>query len=167
MLAGRAWNSHEIGNTVVCETRNDRNRLGFWKDHSLWSKEWIACGPSPASAHLWAWPSIIKKEVEQDLHVNVLSSHEALLLALLWSCFPVLPVKFLDYWISPGCLFTSSWIRALYCASEFLCAPTLGNFGLSQNTRPPTCLKRDMMKAQEFKQKKGSAGVCSLRHTIL
>ena len=219
---------------------NDRSELRFCKDRSLCSKEWVACGPSPVSPDLWAWPALLETKVEHDLHVNHSSRFEALLLALLCSCFPLLAYEVprqLDFtWAS---LFIFSWIHTLYWASESSSVPALGaltwvraldhllalrhlcmlscvhlfatpwtvalqaplswNFP-DKNTREgchfflqeifPTqesnthfldwqadslplhhlrspCLRRDMMKAQEFKQKMGPTWVCSLRHTIL
>ena len=97
------------------------------KDRSLCSKEWVACGPSPVSPDLWAWPALLESKMEHDLHVNHSSRFEALLLALLCSCFPLLAYEVprqLDFtWAS---LSIFSWIHTLYWASESSSVPALG-----------------------------------------
>ena len=127
MLVGRAWDYHIREHCWSVSEGNDRSELGFWKDHSLWSEEWIACGPPPVSLDLWAWPALLETKMEHDLHANHASKFEALLLALLCSCFPLLAYEVprqLDFpWTF---LFRFSWIHTLYYASESYSVPSLG-----------------------------------------
>ena len=104
--------------------------MGFWKDPGV--KNGLPVAPYPTLPHVWAWPSIIKRtKVEQELHVNPSSNHQALLLALLWSSFlSLLPMKFLDYWISPTSLFSYP-LGSMPCIvlQNFIRPPPLGTSG--------------------------------------
>lgn len=68
----------------------------FWKDLVVLRMDCMW-----AILHPWAWPNIIKTEVDQELCVSLSPNFKALLLTLLWSCFcffkSLLPIKLLDY----------------------------------------------------------------------
>lgn len=105
-MTGASWDSGKI---ALCGLKN-----GLHVAHP------------PLSLDLWAWPALLETKMEHDLHANHASRYEALLLALLCSCFPLLAYEVPRQLDFPWTSLFISWIHTLYYASESYSVPSLG-----------------------------------------